>query len=783
MSEPCIDLCGLWRFQPDPSNEGERAAYALPDYDDLDWREVRLPNGFEACGPGLEHYEGTGWFRRSLIVPSGWRGQRVLLRFQGVNDHAKVWINGQAVGEHLDGFLPFAFAVQDIVRWGEMNHIAVRVDNVRRRGEVPGLQRGWRTFGGILREVDLVATDFLYLDQVVIAAEPQQGGGSCVIRADLKNERRSQVEADLDIEMSNSAGETVAQLKSETVVLEPDTSTTIALENHIPGAQPWSPAAPNLYWAEVVLRLDGTVVDRQTIRFGFRTIRVCDDTLLLNGEPIYLTGFNRHEDSPHTNMATDLETVRQDLVEMKAAGANFVRLCHYPHHPRELDLCDELGLLAMDEIPLYWWDGNQEGQEKCEAKLAAARRQLDNLIRRDINHPALIFWSVSNETREEQPEVAEGNRRLVRFARERDPTRLAVHVSDRWQQHPHFDQDDVICVNSYPSLDRRGFKGDITYDWSESTRIWREGLQTLHEQYPRKPILVTEFGYASFEGVSGGAFGQDVQAQAIAHEFASMDAPYVCGATIWCWADHAWPPATFGYCYYLGTSPYGVVTRERRKLEAYWAVKKLFQEKQTTIELSRTTEPSRTIEPSPVASPQEGVAGYGVWMIRPDMSDIPQVPFPEGFGIRPMRLDDVGLWTDIERDAENYYTIGDDTFYHVFGADLQAIQWRCFIVTNPKGAGVGTISAWYDRHFKNQEYGRIHWVAIRPAYQGKGLGKAALSFALNQLARWHDRCYLDTQTRRLPAITMYLRFGFVPDMSVPGAQEGWRHTREAGLVF
>ena len=151
--------------------------------------------------------------------------------------------------------------------------------------------------------------------------------------------------------------------------------------------------------------------------------------LLLNGRPIFLTGFNRHEDSPRVGMVPDMETTRRDLEDMVRMGCNFVRLCHYPHDPRELDLCDELGLLVMAEIPLYWWNGLEEGEEACAHKLDAAKRQLSNMIRRDINHPAIVFWSVSNETEEQRPEVAAGNRELVRLAKELDPTRLAVHVS------------------------------------------------------------------------------------------------------------------------------------------------------------------------------------------------------------------------------------------------------------------------------------------------------------------------------------------------------------------
>jgi GNAT superfamily N-acetyltransferase len=288
----------------------------------------------------------------------------------------------------------------------------------------------------------------------------------------------------------------------------------------------------------------------------------------------------------------------------------------------------------------------------------------------------------------------------------------------------------------------------------------------LHEQYPEKPILVSEFGYAALEDVHGSAFGEEMQSEAIEKEFAGMDAPYVCGAAVWCWADHPCPAATFEFCRHLAISPYGVVTRERRKLKAYWTVRRLFRQKQGVEE-----------------KPQEkgaipGAAGYSLMMVRPHMDDIPSIPFPEGYGIRAMRLGEGGLWTDIERDAETYFPIADDLFEREFGRDLEATQWRCFFVVNARGAAVGTISAWYNRSRKGQDHGQIHWVAVRPAYQGKGLGKAALSYTLREMSQWHERCFLGTQSKRLPAIKLYLDFGFVPDLDEPGAIEGWREVKE-----
>jgi len=164
-------------------------------------------------------------------------------------------------------------------------------------------------------------------------------------------------------------------------------------------------------------------------------------------------------------------------------------------------------------------------------------------------------------------------------------------------------------------------------------------------------------------------------------------------------------------------------------------------------------------------------------MIRPHLRDLPAPVFPAGFGIRPMRRDEGHLWLAVERDAEQYLPIGDDTFAREFGHDLDAVPQRCFLLTGPGEAVVGTISAWYHT-YRGEEYGLIHWVAVRPAFQGRGLGRAGLRCALHELARWHTRALLGTQTRRLPAIRLYLDHGFVPDLEDEQAVPRWRHVRE-----
>ena len=138
-----------------------------------------------------------------------------------------------------------------------------------------------------------------------------------------------------------------------------------------------------------------------------------------------------------------------------------------------------------------------------------------------------------------------------------------------------------------------------------------------------------------------------------------------------------------------------------------------------------------------------------------------------------MNVEEGGLWTDIVRDAEEYMTISDSLFDREFGADLQSVEQRCFFIVHEGDAAVGTISAWYNHDAGWQDYGLVHWVAVRPASQGIGLGKAGLSFTLNRMAQWHERAMLRTATQRLRAVRLYLDFGFLPDMEQEGAVEIW----------
>jgi beta-glucuronidase len=383
--------------------------------------------------------------------------------------------------------------------------------------------------------------------------------------------------ADVTIFMSVKDGAGAAVYRVERQIHISQHHACLDVSAVVAGVSPWSPDAPVLYTLEVQCVWNDTVTDERIVRFGFRAIETTSTDILLNGDRIFLTGFNRHGDSPSTGLALDTDRTRADLVAMKNAGANAIRLCHYPHDPSELDMCDEIGLLAFCEIPLYFWNDEHEGEQYQSQRAEAAERQLINMIRRDINHPSVIFWSVSNETNEDHPEVAQDNRRLIEKARTIDPSRLCVHVSNHWKDSPNFEADDVICINGYPSmawvdLGRRGWP-----DQADAGERWQTDLHTLRSRFPDKPILVTEFGYVSFAGTNGHRFGEDTHSRVLEIEYSGLTAPYLCGALVWCWADHPWPPGRFlgG----LSSSPFGVVSRGRTPKSALETARHLFQKR------------------------------------------------------------------------------------------------------------------------------------------------------------------------------------------------------------
>ncbi|MGV8095844.1 MAG: glycoside hydrolase family 2 TIM barrel-domain containing protein [Mangrovibacterium sp.] len=565
-----IDLTGTWRFKADLNNEGEAKGWFRPETDQIFWLAVRVPVAFDHCGAGMERYFGTGWFCRYVFVPESFRGRRIILHFEGINYNAKVWVNGIPVGENHDAFLPFEIPISDVVKIGRENYIAVSVSNIRQRGQFP-LFEGWYGQGGFLREAYLEATNETYLNNTIMVASSIVGSerqkGRLSVMATVNNESEHTLPLNIQVRIADKSGKGLASFLSPLVSLDKKQVGHLSAAGDIPEVQWWSPDSPVLYKVEISLLKGTELLDKQVRFTGFRSIEVRDAQLLINGKPEYLLGFNRHEDSPRSGMAVDLEQAREDFKHMKEIGCNYVRLCHYPHHPGELDLCDELGLFVLAENAMNEWGHIDHPApnpaiplepEDAPLVIENAKRSLTKMIFRDNHHPSIIIWSVSNENEESRDDISHGNDELIRFGQALDKSRLWTHVSNSfrkkgWENFYRFD--DVITVNVYPTHWYSPTEDEIRAGLPESTRIMQDTLKRLHDKFPEKPIVVGEYGYPDGDT---GEKGAQIQAVATEAEFKGLSAPYVAGGGIWCYARHPWP--------WYNMSNYGYVSRDRHTL-------------------------------------------------------------------------------------------------------------------------------------------------------------------------------------------------------------------------
>ncbi|MCJ8330605.1 MAG: beta galactosidase jelly roll domain-containing protein [Lentisphaeria bacterium] len=530
-----LSLNGDWEACLDPEDQGESQSYQTGE--GSDWHTITVPGDFSQLPGDDSRYEGVGWYRKTIQIPEDWQGKYISLNFEAVNKKSKIWINGEQIGRNRHAFLPFKCEVDDKF-CGTEAQLVLRVDNTQYKDHVPGVGRGWHPFGGIIREVNLEAKSQCRIDNAYITSL-MDGNFSCDVS--LSNDS-DDFEGSLCIRVQGQDFD--QEMDAQVVDLKAGETISIQAENLFSGTENWSPDSPALYTAELELHNGDEIVDSTSIRFGFRTIRRDGCNLYINDKPFYMTGYNFHADSAETNMCITADEIRKDFTIMKDTGCNTVRLAHYPHHPHTLDLCDELGLMALTEIPLYWWRGHGGEGDEFKNVVKMARKQITRLINRDRSHPSVISWSVGNENDSGKPGVNETIDDLIRYAREMDPTRLIIHVSNHWQPgYDHtdrFGEDDIICLNAYPNP-------EIGHEF------WIKGFKKLHKEYPNTPIMVAEFG--------GGPANQGPSYEtlfgALAEHFETEDAHYVVGSLIWCWADHRWPSELDEF------SPYGILTRER----------------------------------------------------------------------------------------------------------------------------------------------------------------------------------------------------------------------------
>jgi beta-galactosidase len=363
--------------------------------DNVAWQPVTLPHCFnarDAVDPEAHYYQGPGWYRTKIKINNPFPNGRTRLHFDGAGQKSQVFVGLKKVGEHLGGYDQWDVDITDAVAkegaGGEVR-LAVLCDNSRDAESIPSDLSDFNRYGGLYRHVSLNYVPAVSLARVHV--EPQLAGNgraSIKVRARLYNPTALTGEMEIAVEIRDPQGSLVLTSTNKSAVW-PGEKELAAFE--IISPKLWSPKSPALYNCTVTLK-SAAGEQPLTERFGIRSVEwVEHGPFKLNGERLLLRGTHYHEDHAGVAAAVPDDVVRQTLQAMKAMGANFVRLGHYQQAPLVLDLCDELGLLAWEEIP--WCRGGLGGERYQNQAIEMQKAMIDQ----HYNHPAIILWGLGNE--------------------------------------------------------------------------------------------------------------------------------------------------------------------------------------------------------------------------------------------------------------------------------------------------------------------------------------------------------------------------------------------------
>jgi len=553
-----VSLNGAWHAIVDPFENGIGAGFFRDEKprsksDRVEYSfelspTLNVPGDWNTQREALMFYEGPVWYRREFSYRKK-PGTRTFVQFGAANYRAAAYLNGEKLGEHVGGFNPFEFEVTSQVRDGG-NFLIVEVNNTRRADGVPAARFDWWSYGGLTRDVELVEVPETFIQDYWV----QLSKGS-------------------QSEMSGWVQLNGAQVRQQVTLEIPEVHVREVLKPDFGGLanfrltaklELWSPEHPKLY--DVILSSGSDTVRDQ---IGFRTIEVQGTKILLNGKPIFLRGISMHEEAPFRDgRAFSAEDAQTQLGWVKELGCNFVRFAHYPHNENEVRLADRMGLLVWSEIPVYWdidWAN--------PATLANAQAQLRDMIARDHDRAAVIFWSLSNET-PVKPERLTFLKQLARDAREMDPTRLITsalnHVDDtgpseRTISDPMGDVLDVVGLNEY-----------LGWYWGRP----EDADKMQWKLNWNKPLIVSEFGGSAVAGRHGEAderWTEEYQDNLFQHQLAMIEKmPNLAGITPWVLMDFRSPARMLP-----GVQDYhnrkGVISNRGQRKMAFYTLQKFYR--------------------------------------------------------------------------------------------------------------------------------------------------------------------------------------------------------------
>ncbi|XP_061127690.1 beta-glucuronidase-like [Syngnathus typhle] len=586
------DLSGLWSFRADKSpnrNQGfEKAWYKSRLAETGPVIDMAVPASFNDItqDPKLRDFIGWVWYEREVLVPSRWvtdEGTRVVLRVGSAHYYSVVWVNGVKVTQHNGGHLPFEADIGSVIREDPKRpcRITIAVNNTLTLETLPpgtiqyfndptkypdgffvqNTNFDFFNYAGIHRPVLLYTTPKVYIDDITVVTDFLDSTGLVKYKISVQNA----VEATIKVTLMDKNSHCVASSSESSGLLK------------FTDVQLWWPYLMHdnpayLYSLEVHLMAAderSTYEDIYTLPVGIRTVHVTSTQFLINNKPFYFHGVNKHEDSDIRGKGFDWSLTVKDFNLLKWLGANSFRTSHYPYAEEILQMCDRHGIVVIDECPGV---GIKDIRSFGNTSLAHHLDVMDELVRRDKNHPSVVMWSVANEPAAEMPPAELYFKTLITHTKALDATRPVTYITDsnyaRDRGAPYVD---VICVNSYFSwYHDPGHLDVIPIQLDTQFENWYGKYQ--------KPIIQSEYGADTVPGLHSDPpmmFTEEYQnavLQSYHNVFDQKRKKYVVGELIWNFADFM---TTQGVTRVVGNKK-GVFSRQRQPKAAAFILKERY---------------------------------------------------------------------------------------------------------------------------------------------------------------------------------------------------------------
>jgi beta-galactosidase len=527
-------------------------SFAQADFDDSQWRLLNLPHDWGIEGPFKQEYPGrTGklpwwgvaWYRQHLDIPITDAGKQIYLDVDGAMSYAAVWVNGKFAGGWPYGYASWRVNLTPYLKFGGENVVAIRLDN-------PPDSSRWYPGGGIYRNVWLVKTSPVHVDQwgtYVTTSEVSSQVATVNIQVLVKNDSDTDAIVTVKNEIfelgaDGPKGKFVASLTTDDVKSLAHQLKTCTGQIAVKNPRLWSLQKPQRYVVVTSVMQAGKMLDRYETPFGIRTIEfTAHNGFLLNGERVPLNGVCNHSDLGALGTVVNIRGLKRQIEILQAMGCNAIRTSHNPPAPELLDLCDQMGILVMDESFDCW----QIGKQKNDYHLLWDdwhERDWRAELRRDRNHPSVIMWSTGNEVREQKtPEKFWILSELTRIAHEEDPTRPTTSGNNETSA---------------------GFNGFASNEDVFGYNYKPQEYGKFHAANPRQPLLGSETascvssrgeyffpletnkwgGQRDFQVNSYDLYGTKTPDQ----EFRGQDEfPFVAGEFVWTGFDYLGEPAPY----------------------------------------------------------------------------------------------------------------------------------------------------------------------------------------------------------------------------------------------